>query len=32
VCARFSVLCCPVWVEALRWTDPPSKEFYQMSK
>jgi hypothetical protein len=17
------VLCCPVWVEALRWTDPP---------
>jgi hypothetical protein len=31
VCARFSVLCCFVSVEALRWTDPPTKESYQMS-
>jgi hypothetical protein len=31
VCPRFSVLCCPVSVEALRWTDPPTKESYQMS-
>jgi hypothetical protein len=31
VCLRLSVLCCPVWVEALRWTDPPAKESYQMS-
>jgi hypothetical protein len=23
VCLRLSVLCCPVSVEALRWTDPP---------
>jgi hypothetical protein len=23
VCLRLSVLCCPVQVEALRWTDPP---------
>jgi hypothetical protein len=29
VCPRFSVLCCPVSVEALRWTDPPTKESYQ---
>jgi hypothetical protein len=29
VCLRVSVLCCPV--EALRWTDPPTKESYQMS-
>jgi hypothetical protein len=29
VCPRVSVLCCPVSVEALRWTDPP--ESYQMS-
>jgi hypothetical protein len=32
VCLRFSVLCCPVEVEALRRADPPSKESYQMSK
>jgi hypothetical protein len=32
VCPRFSVLCSPVWVEALRLADPPSKESYQMSK
>jgi len=32
VCPRFSVLSCPVYVEALRWADPPSKESYQMSK
>jgi hypothetical protein len=31
VCPRFSVLCCPVSVETLRWTDPPTKESYQMS-
>jgi hypothetical protein len=31
VCPRFSVLCCPVSVEVLRWTDPPTKESYQMS-
>jgi hypothetical protein len=30
VCLRLSVLCCPVSVEALRWTDPPTKESYQM--
>jgi len=28
VCPRFSVLCCPVQVEALRWVDPPCKESY----
>jgi hypothetical protein len=28
---RVSVLCCPVSIEALRWTDPPPKESYQMS-
>jgi hypothetical protein len=32
VCPRFSVLCCPVSVEALRWTDPqprsPTKCLY----
>jgi hypothetical protein len=28
---HFSVLRCPVSVEALRWTDPPTKESYQMS-
>jgi hypothetical protein len=27
VCLCFSVLCCPV----LCWTDPPTKESYQMS-
>jgi hypothetical protein len=31
VCLRLSVLCCSVYVEALRWTDPPAKESYQMS-
>jgi hypothetical protein len=31
VCPRFSVLCCPVQVEALRRADPPAKESYQMS-
>jgi hypothetical protein len=31
VCPRISVLCCPVSLEALRWTDPPAKESYQMS-
>jgi hypothetical protein len=31
VCLRLSVLCCPVYVGALRWTDPPSKESYEMS-
>jgi hypothetical protein len=31
MCPRFSVLCCPVSVEALHWTDPPTKESYQMS-
>jgi hypothetical protein len=31
VCPRVSVLCCPVSVEALCWTDPPAKESYQVS-
>jgi hypothetical protein len=31
VCLRLSVLCCPVYVEALVWADPPAKESYQMS-
>jgi hypothetical protein len=31
VCPRFSVLCCSVSVEVFRWTDPPTKESYQMS-
>jgi hypothetical protein len=31
VCLRLSVLCCSVYVEALRRADPPSKESYQMS-
>jgi hypothetical protein len=31
VCQRFSVLYCPVYAEALRQADPPSKESYQMS-
>jgi hypothetical protein len=32
VCLRVSVLCCPVFsVEALCWTDLPTKESYQMS-
>jgi hypothetical protein len=30
VCLRVFVLCCSVSVEALRWTDPPTKESYQM--
>jgi hypothetical protein len=32
VCPRFSMLCCPVYVVALRRADPPSKESYHMSK
>jgi hypothetical protein len=32
VCPRFSVLCCPVYVVALRRADPPSKETYQVLK
>jgi hypothetical protein len=32
VCPHFSVLCCPVYVEALRRADHPSKESYQLSK
>jgi hypothetical protein len=32
VCPRFSVLYCPVYVEALRRADLPSKKSYQMSK
>jgi hypothetical protein len=31
VCPRFSVLCSPVSVEALCWTDLPTKDSYQMS-
>jgi hypothetical protein len=31
VCLRISVLCCPVEVEALCWTGPPTKEYCQMS-
>jgi hypothetical protein len=31
VCLHLSVLCCPVSVEALLRTDPPTKESYQMS-
>jgi hypothetical protein len=31
VCPRVSVFCCPMLVEALRWTDPPAKESYQIS-
>jgi hypothetical protein len=31
VCLRLSVLCCPVLVKALCWTDPPTKESYEMS-
>jgi hypothetical protein len=27
VCPRVSVLCCPVSVEALRWTDPVGHRF-----
>jgi hypothetical protein len=32
VCPRFSVFCCPVYVEALRWDDHSSKESYLLSK
>jgi hypothetical protein len=32
VSLRLSVLCCPVQIEALRWTDPPAMKSYQMSK
>jgi hypothetical protein len=32
VCPRFSVLCCPVQVEALRRADFPSKVSYKLSK
>jgi hypothetical protein len=28
MCPRFSVLCWPVLVETLCWTDPPTKESY----
>jgi len=28
---RFSVLCCPVYIEVLRRADPPYKESYEMS-
>jgi hypothetical protein len=31
VCLCLSVLCCPVSAEAWHWTDPPTKESYQMS-
>jgi hypothetical protein len=31
VCPRLSVLCCPVYVEALRRADHSSKESYHMS-
>jgi hypothetical protein len=32
VCLHVSVLCCPVFlVEASCWTDPSTKESYQMS-
>jgi hypothetical protein len=30
VCLRLSVLCCPVWIEALRWADHSSKESYRL--
>jgi hypothetical protein len=30
VCLRLSVLCCPVSVETLCWTDPLAKESYKM--
>jgi hypothetical protein len=32
VCLSLSVLCCPVWVEALRWTDPPASDGEALSK
>jgi hypothetical protein len=32
VCLRFAVLCCPVYVKALRRDDPPSKEPYQIKR
>jgi hypothetical protein len=32
VCPHLSVLCCPVYVEALRRADHSSKESYHMSK
>jgi hypothetical protein len=28
-CPRFSLFCCPVQAEALRWADPLSKDYYQ---
>jgi hypothetical protein len=28
MCPRLSVLCCPLYVEALLWLDPPFKESY----
>jgi hypothetical protein len=31
MCPRVSVLCCPVSVEALRRSDPPSKDSNQIS-
>jgi hypothetical protein len=32
VCPRLSVLCCPVYVQALRRADHSSKESYHMTK
>jgi hypothetical protein len=32
VSSHSSVLCCPVYIDALQWDDPPSKESYYMSK
>jgi hypothetical protein len=32
VCPHISLLCSPVQVEALKWTDPPSMESYQNVK
>jgi len=32
MCTGFSLFCCPVYVEALLYTDLPFKESYQMPK